>query len=91
VGGREEVVVVMESRSIRKRLELRAKMKVLGLYLREYGADDGTIQARIFINPRSDFFSGDHIWHSPNRGIKVVMAFVDGYRAGKESEGWKKR
>ena len=79
------------SRTSEKREEMRIKARIVGLYIREYGADSGEIQARIFANPRSDFFSGDHIFHSPNRGVKTLLAFLDGYRAGKESEGWRRR
>jgi hypothetical protein len=70
---------------------MRAKARVLKLYVREYGTDEGPVQARVFTNPKSDFFSGDHIFHSPNKGIRTLMAFLDGYRAGKESEGWRKK
>ena len=78
------------SRNDERRARIQAEAKTLGLYIREYGDDEGNIQARIFRNPKSDFFFGDHIYHARNRGIREIELFLAGYRAGKESEGWRK-
>jgi len=78
------------SRNAEKKVKMRADAKTLGLYVREYKTDDGSIEVRMFSNPKSDFFSGGHVYHARGRGVREAIVFLAGYRAGKESEGWRK-
>lgn len=77
-----------KKRNVERREMLRIRLDRLSLYMREYFDDEGNIQVRLFENPKSDFFSGDHIYHARNRGIRELEIFIIGYTAGKGMPPW---
>jgi hypothetical protein len=75
-------------RSVERREMVRIRLNKLGLYRREYFDDEGFIQVRLFENSKSDFFSGDHIYHGKNRGLREIEIFIIGYTAGRGLPPW---
>lgn len=69
-----------------RRDQLRARAKVLGLYIREAMIHNGEIHMRFFTDPKADFYIGTHIYDA--RSLYRAEAFIHGYTAGKGLPPW---